>query len=214
MNPWFSWTYVTDHSDQLREATVQHITLTVVSVVAAFLLSVPLALVATRWRRTQGLILGFAGALYCIPALALFVALAPTLGLRARTAEVGLAMYALLILVRNAIAGLDGVPDDVREAARGMGYSPTRQLLRVELPLALPVLIAGLRIATVSTIGLATIGAYIGSGGLGALIFEGFNNDFHAEIMTASLLCVALAVIADAFFVGVQWLFTPWERRR
>ena len=107
-----------------------------------------------------------------------------------------------------------GVPDDVREAARGMGYSPARQLFRVELPLAVPALVAGLRIATVSTIGLATIGAYVGSGGLGSLIFEGFNNDYHAEIMTASLLCIALAVVADVFFVVAQRFLTPWQRRQ
>jgi osmoprotectant transport system permease protein len=159
------------------------------------------------------LILGAAGALYAIPSLALFVALQPSLGLNARTAEVGLTMYALMIVLRNIITGLDGVPDDVREAARGMGYSAPRLLVQVELPIALPAIVAGLRVATVSTIGLATIGAYVGSGGLGALILEGFNNFYRAEIMTASILCVLLAVVADALFVVVQRLLTPWARR-
>ena len=213
MNPWFSWDYVTSHDDILRHATYQHIQLTLVSVAAAFALAVPLALIARRWRRSEGPILAVSGALYSIPSLALFVALAPTLGLRPRTAEVGLAMYALLILVRNILAGLDGVPEEVREAARGMGYAGPRMLLQVELPLALPAIVAGLRVATVSTIGLATIGAYVGSGGLGQLIFEGFNNLYRAEIMTASLLCVLLAVSADLVFVGAQRLLTPWARR-
>jgi osmoprotectant transport system permease protein len=213
VNPWFSWSYVTDNQAILLEATLQHINLTVVSVAIAFALALPLALVARRWRRAAGPILGVSGALYAIPSLALFVALAPTLGLRARTAIVGLVMYALLILIRNILTGLQDVPDDVREAARGMGYSPARMLIGVELPLALPAIVAGLRVATVSTIGLATIGAYVGSGGLGALIFEGFNNFYRAEIMTASILCVLLAVVADLLFVGVQRILTPWARR-
>jgi osmoprotectant transport system permease protein len=213
VNPWFSWSYVTDNSSILRHATTQHITLTVVSVTAAFLIAFPLALVVRRWPRLETLILGAAGALYAIPSLALFVALQPSLGLNARTAEVGLTMYALMIVLRNIITGLDGVPDDVREAARGMGYSAPRLLVQVELPIALPAIVAGLRVATVSTIGLATIGAYVGSGGLGALILEGFNNFYRAEIMTASILCVLLAVVADALFVVVQRLLTPWARR-
>src|SRR3954467_2652598 len=170
VNPWFSWDYVTSNAPVLRQATYQHITLVVVSVGVAFIVSIPLALIARRWRGTEGPIVAAAGAMYAIPSLALFVSLAPTLGLRARTAEVVLAMYALLILVRNTITGLEGVPEDVKEAARGMGYSSTRMLLRVELPLALPAIVAGLRVATVSTIGLATIGAYVGAGGLGSLI--------------------------------------------
>jgi osmoprotectant transport system permease protein len=213
VNPWFSWSYVSDNTAILRHATAQHITLTVVSVGLAFLIAFPLALVARRWRWLEGPILGVAGALYAIPSLALFVALAPTLGLRARTAVVGLTIYALLILLRNVITGLDGVPEDVREAARGMGYSSTRMLTRVELPLALPAIVAGLRVATVSTIGLATIGAVVGAGGLGSLILEGFNNLYRAQIMTASVLCVALAVGSDLIFVVVLRLLTPWAHR-
>jgi osmoprotectant transport system permease protein len=116
--------------------------------------------------------------------------------------------------VRNLLAGLDGVPPDVREAARGMGVGPVRMLLRVELPLALPTVVAGLRIATVSTVALVTVGVVVGHGGLGQLIFSGFNNNlYRAEIFTATALCVLLALVADALLLGLERLLTPWARR-
>jgi osmoprotectant transport system permease protein len=136
----------------------------------------------------------------------------PVTGLKPLTVEIGLTAYTLVILVRNVAAGLAGVPADVVEAARGLGYGSLRLLLRVELPLALPAILAGLRVATVSTIALTTIGGYVGYGGLGDLIFQGLNSLYRAQVLTASLLCVALAVIADLLLLGLQRVLTPWTR--
>ncbi len=213
-NPWFSWTYVVDHVDELTVAGKEHVLLTVTSVLAAVVLAFPLALVARRWRRLEAPLLGGAGALYTIPALALIAALWPVFGLSLKTVGIALTMYALLIVLRNMIEGLDGVDDDVRDAARGMGYGPVRMLLRVELPLALPTVMAGIRVATVSTIGLVTIGAIVGHGGFGQLILGGFQSNFyHAEIMTGTVACIALAVVAELFLVGLQRVLTPWTWR-
>ncbi len=214
-NPWFSWHYVSNHTDDILAAIREHVTLTLVSVGIGLLIAVPLALVARRWRRTATPILGAAGVIYTIPSLALFAALVPFLHLGRRPVVVGLVSYTLLILLRNVLAGFDGVPADVREAARGMGFGSGRMLLRVELPLALPAIVAGVRVATVSTIALVTVGAEVGAGGLGSLILEGLNNNFYrAEVVTASLLCVALAVVADALLLGLQRWLTPWARVR
>src|SRR5205807_5912320 len=128
--------------------------------------------------------------------------------------EVGLVGYTLLILVRNIVTGLDGVPEEVRDAARGMGYSPSRQLLRVELPLALPAIVAGIRIATVTTIGLVTVTALIGEGGLGTLINDGLLRDFKTPLVVGTVLCVALAVMSDLGLAGLQRVVTPWARSR
>jgi osmoprotectant transport system permease protein len=130
------------------------------------------------------------------------------------TVVIGLALYAITILIRNIVAGLDAVPDDAIEAARGMGYGPTRMLFRIELPLALPTILAGLRVATVSTVALATVGAILGFGGLGNLLFDAVNTQFKAQILAASVLCVALAVAFDLILLGVGWLLTPWRRSR
>jgi osmoprotectant transport system permease protein len=213
-NPWFSWSYVTDHADQLRTALGDHVYLTVVPVTIALLIAFPMALIARRWRRLEGPLLAFAGALYTIPSLALFGALWPTFGLSRKTVVIGLTVYALLILLRNLLVGLDGVPDDVRDAARGMGFRSGRLLWRVELPLALPTIMAGVRIATVSTIGLVTVGSVFGNGGFGQLIIDGFqNNFFHAEIMTGVIACVLLAIVAELLLLGLERLLTPWTRR-
>jgi len=169
-NPWISVDFVRDNSEAIVAALRQHITLTVVSVALGLLLAVPLALLARRygWLRTP--LLGAAGLLYTIPSLALFAVLAPVTGLTATTVVIGLTGYTLL--VRNVLIGLDGVPTDVVEAARGMGMGPGRLLLRVELPLALPSVLAGVRIATVSTVALVTVGVVVSNGGLGQLNFE------------------------------------------
>jgi ABC-type proline/glycine betaine transport systems, permease component len=153
------------------------------------------------------------GGHYTIPSLAISV-LQAYFGLRPITVEIALVGYALLIIVRNTLIGLDGVPAEVREAALGMGFGPTRLLTRVEIPLALPSIMAGIRVATVSTIALVTVGAIVGNGGLGGLILEGLNNLYRAEIMAAALGCVLLAFIADLLLLGLQRLVTPWTRRR
>jgi len=213
-NPWVSLDYVRDNAETILAALRQHVTLTLVSVALGLLLAVPLALLARRFRVLETPVVGFAGLIYSIPSLALFAVLAPVTGLSATTVVIGLTAYTLLVLVRNLLAGLDGVPDDVREAARGMGVGPVRMLLRVELPLALPTIVAGLRIATVSTVALVTVGVVVGYGGLGQLLFAGFNNNlYRAEIFTAAALCVLLAVLADLLLLGLERLLTPWQRR-
>ena len=213
-NPWISVDYVRDNADAILAATRQHVTLTLISVALGLLLAVPLALLARRFRRLEAPVVGVTGVIYTIPSLALFAVLAPVTGLTATTVVIGLTAYTLLVLVRNLVAGLDGVPDDVREAARGMGVGPVRMLLRVELPLALPTIVAGVRIATVSTVALVTVGVVVGNGGLGQLLFAGFNNNlYRAEIFTATALCVLLALVADVLLLGLERLLTPWSRR-
>ncbi len=213
-NPWLSWAYLHDNSDAILAATKQHVTLTLLSVAFGLVLSLPLALLARRSRRLETLVVGLAGIIYTIPSLALFAVLAPITGLTKTTVVIGLTAYTLLILVRNVLTGLQGVPADVVEAARGMGLGSTRLLLRVQLPLALPAILAGVRVATVSTVALVTVGAVVSNGGLGRLIFEGFNNNFYrAEIVTATLLCVALAAVADVLLLLLERVLTPWARR-
>ena len=213
-DPWVRWDWVRDNGDDILAATRQHVELTLLAVVLGLLIAFPLGLAARRWPRTSGPILGFTGALFTIPSLALFALLVPFTGLSRTTAEVGLVGYTLLILVRNILAGLDGVPDDVREAARGMGFRPVGQLVRVELPLALPAIVAGVRIATVTTIGLVTVTGLIGQGGPGALIIEGINRDFRTPLVVGSVGSVALAVLADVTLAGAARLLAPWNRAR
>ncbi|MBZ5739234.1 ABC transporter permease [Nocardioides mangrovi] len=213
-NEWFCAQYLHDRRDEIVDATVQHVQITVVAVLVSVLVAFPLALLARRVPRLEAGILGLSTAVYTIPSLALLPLLVPFTGLTATTVVIGLALYALTILVRSMLEGLRAVPEEVRESATGLGYGPTRRLLRVELPLALPVMMAGLRVATVSTVALTTVGTIVSYGGLGNLISDGVLTNFRAELMTASLLCVALAVVLDLLIVGTQWLLTPWTHGR
>lgn len=214
-NPWLDWGYVRDNRSDILTALQQHVTLTLETVVIATLISVPLAMVAKRYGWLRGPVIGFSGVVYTIPSLALFAVLAPYTGIGARTVLIGLVLYALLILVRNTLAGLDNVPDDVRESARGMGYGPLRVLLQVELPIAMPAVMAGIRLATVSTVALVTVGVVVGYGGLGQLIIGGFNNNFYrAQIVTNSLLCVLLALVLDLALILLSRLVSPWAKAR
>ena len=214
MNPWWSVDWFTSRGPEILAATRQHVILTAIAVGIGFALSLPLAVLAHRLPRLRTPVLGFVGVIYTVPSLALFAVLVPFTGLSRTTVEIGLVGYTLLILVRNILTGLSGVPADVVDAARGMGYAGGRLLWRVELPLALPAVIGGIRIATVSTIALVTIGAEVSNGGLGRLILEGFQNDYKAEAFGASVLCVALAIVADLLLLVVQRLLTPWQRGR
>jgi osmoprotectant transport system permease protein len=211
-NDWICGRYWSEYRPELVDATVQHLWITVVSVLLGFVLAVPLALLARRNPTLESIVVGGTTIIYTIPSLALFSLLLPFTGLTATTVIIGLALYSLTILVRNVLAGLRGVPDEVRESARGVGYSNTQMLLRVEIPLALPVIMAGLRVATVSTVALATIGAIVSYGGLGNLLLLAVGNQFKAQIFAASVLCVALAVVLDLVIVLVQRLLTPWTR--
>ena len=204
--------YWSDYRPELTDATIQHLWITVVSVLVGLVIAVPLALLARRSSTVESIVVGGTTIIYTIPSLALFSLLLPFTGLSPTTVIIGLALYSLTILVRNVLAGLRAVPDDVVESARGMGYSELRLLTRVELPLALPIIMAGLRVAAVSTVALATIGAIVSYGGLGNLLLQAVGNQFKAQIFAASLLCVLLAVALDLVIVGAQRLLTPWTR--
>ena len=211
-NDWLCGQYWSDYRPELTDATVQHLWITVVSVLVGLAVAVPLALLARRHPTVESLVVGGTTIIYTIPSLALFSLLLPITGLSATTVIIGLALYSLTILVRNVLAGLRAVPDEVVESARGMGYSDARLLTRVELPLALPVMMAGLRVATVSTVALVTVGSIVSYGGLGNLMLRAVNTQFKAQILAASLLCVLLAVALDLLLVVVQRLLTPWTR--
>lgn len=213
-NAWVCGEYLRTRQEDILAATRQHVILTVVSVALGLVVAFPLALLARRFARLEGPVLALTTGLYTIPSLALFSLLLPFTGLSRSTVVIGLVLYSLTILVRNILAGLASVPADVVEAARGMGYGPGRLLLSVELPLALPAVMAGLRVATVSTVALVTIGAIVGYGGLGNLIYAGLPSLFKAQVLTASVVCVLLALLADVGLLGVQRLLTPWQRGR
>jgi osmoprotectant transport system permease protein len=214
VNKWYCTDYLKDRHQDLTSALWQHLQITAWALVLGIVIAFPLALLARRLHGLQGLILGTATMIYTIPSLALFPLLVPFTGISSKAVIIGLALYALTILVRSMLAGLTGVPEEVRESARGLGYGRTRLLVRVELPLALPVIMAGMRVATVSTVALTTVGALVSYGGLGNLIQDGVQNNFKAEILAASVLCVVLAVVLDAIIVVVQWSVTPWTHRR
>ncbi|WP_327681696.1 ABC transporter permease [Streptomyces sp. NBC_00467] len=213
-NDWICGEYLRTRSQELTDATVEHVWITVASVLIGLAVAFPLALLARAKPAFAGPVLGLTTLLYTVPSLAMFSLLLPVFGLSAALVVTGLVLYSLTILVRNIMAGLQAVPAEAREAARGMGYGPGRLLWEVELPLALPALMAGLRIATVSTIALTTVGALVGKGGLGNLIDDGVQTTFKAQVLTASVLCVLLAAVADLLLLGVQRLLTPWTRIR
>lgn len=209
----FDW--IANNLDEIAQRLGEHVLMVVASVAIGFVISFGLALVSRRWRRTYGPILAVTGTLYAVPSLALFVLLIPITGLSLTTGIVALVVYTLLILVRNIVVALDGVPPDVVEAAAGMGFAPAQRFWRVELPIALPVVVAGLRIATVTTVGLVAITTFIGLGGLGYLIINsGTRRFFPTSIYVGVLLCVALAVIADVGLARLQRRLTPWAQRR
>lgn len=208
------WSWVASHLDDVQSRTAEHLVLTVVPLVVGFAIAFPLALAARRWEPLYGPMLAFSGVLFTIPSLALFALMIPVTGLSRLTALIPLTMYTLLLLVRNTVEGLRGVPTDVREAALAMGYSRRRLLREVELPLALPVIVAGLRITAVTTIGLVTVTALIGQGGFGQFFLDGFIRRFSTPIMVGLVLSVALAVVFDLGLLAVQWAMTPWQRGR
>lgn len=213
--PFPDWEWIRRNGDTLVEQGVEHIQLTVLAVAIGFLIAFPLAILASRHRRLQTPLLQVTGVLFTIPSLALFIGLIPLTGLLSLpTALIPLTLYTLLILVRNTIAGLAGVPPEVLEAARAMGYRDVALLRRVELPLALPIIIAGVRIATVTTIGLVTVTALIGRGGWGQVILEGFNRQNLTPTLVGFLLCVVLAIVLDLLLVALERALSPWMVHR
>lgn len=207
----WNWEWVGTHLDLIGEKVVEHLWLTFLAVGFGLLISFPLAIYAHRHPRTYPPITWVTGLLYTIPSLALFALLVPFTGLSTLTAEIGLVSYTLLILIRNIVSGLAAVPDSVKESATGMGLTDRQILWRVELPLAMPVVVAGIRIAAVTTIGLVTVTALIGKGGLGALMLGGFRNLYpDIAVLVGVALSVLLAVIVDGALLAVQRARTPW----
>jgi osmoprotectant transport system permease protein len=211
--PLVRWDWVLSHLGDIGQRVGEHLVLTGVAVSIGFLLSFVLGIWIARRPRLYAPVTWVAGVLYTIPSLALFALLVPITGLSIVTAEIGLVSYTLLILVRNVVGGIQAVPSEVREAAIGMGHTPRQLLWRIELPLALPVIVAGVRVATITTIGLTTVTALIGQGGLGFLILDGIQRFFSTPLIVGASLSVALAVAADAALVLFQRWATPWARR-
>jgi osmoprotectant transport system permease protein len=212
--PLIRWDWVVDHLDVIGSRVVEHVELTLIAVAVGFAISLPLAIYSYRHRRVYPPVTFVTGLLYTIPSVALFVILLPFTGLSTLTAEIGLVSYTLLILIRNTVAGLEGVPADAKDAARGMGYTEQQLLWRVEIPLALPAIVAGLRVATVTTVGLVTVTALIGKGGLGRLILQGLQIFFPTPTVVGSVLSVALALAFDAILLVAGKALAPWQAGR
>ena len=210
--PLIRWDWVAGHVDEIGQRLVEHVELTAIAVALGFVIAFGLSLLVLRTPWVEAPVTWITGTLYTIPSLALFALLVPYTGLTIVTAEAGLVSYTLLILIRNIVRGIRGVPADVREAATGMGYTPRERLWRVELPLALAAIIAGVRIATISTIGLVTVTALIGQGGFGYFILDGIQRFFSTELIVGAVGSIVLAVCADGLLVLLQRRLTPWTR--
>ncbi len=213
----FDWGWVSNNiTDEILPALIGHIYLSFVSVAIALLISLPIGILVSRYRKAYPPVTFITGLLFSIPSLALFALLVsvPGLGLGSTTVIIALVSYSLLVLIRNVVAGMDSVPEETKDAARGMGLTARQILFRVELPLALPVIVAGIRIATVTIIGIATIGAYISGGGLGELIFTGISRNFPTRVIVGAVLATLLAVLADLTLLAVERYLRPWARTR
>ena len=210
--PLVRWDWIAGHLDEIAFRLGQHVELTLIAVGSGLAIAFGLSLLILRVPRAEAPITWVTGTLYTIPSLALFALLVPITGLSLLTAEIGLVSYTLLILIRNIVRGIRGVPADVREAAVGMGYTPRQLLWRIEVPLAIVVIIAGIRLATISTIGLVTVTSLIGQGGFGFLILIGIQRFFSTELIAGAVLSVLLAIGADALLVLAQRRLTPWTR--
>src|SRR3954454_575172 len=213
-NSFIWWDWVDRHREDIKAATLEHLRLTLIAVSVGFLMSAVLSVIALRFRFMYTPFAWVTGFLYTIPSLALFVLLVPITGFTTLTGEIGLVSYTLLILLRNIVEGVDGVPSSVKEAADGMGYRPTRRFFAVDLRLATPTIIAGLRIATVTTIGLVTVTGLIGLGGYGGLINDGLKRTFSTPIVVGAALSVVMAIVLDLGLVAIERALTPWSRRR
>jgi osmoprotectant transport system permease protein len=195
--------YLINNPERVLALTVEHIQITAIAVLLAIVIGVPLGILVTRLRWLAGPVLRIAGILYTIPSVALFALLIPITGLGPRPAIVALVLYAQLSIIRNTVAGIDSVDPLTLDAARGMGMTGFQQLFLVQLPLGLPVILAGIRIATIATIGIATISAFIGAGGLGRLIFDGIRTGNSERIIAGALVVSVLALLVD---IVLTWL--------
>lgn len=212
-NPWFSWSYLQSNADDLVLALREHLEITFAAIGLALLVCVPLVLLVRHWPRVQAPVLAFSGVLYTIPSLALIAGLWPVFGLTPWTVIIALALYALLVILRNILVGLDSIDEELIEAARGQGYTTLQTLWKVRFPIAIPTIMAGIRIATVSTVGLVTVGSLVGHGGFGSVIFNGFvSNFYHAQILAGTICVVVLALLLEGGLVLLERILTPWAR--
>ena len=209
--PLVRWDWIADHTGEIAQRMGEHLLLTAVAVGMGFAIAFALSLLVLRLPKLEQPTTLVTGTLYTIPSLALFVLLVPYTGFTLLTAEIGLVSYTLLILIRNILAGIRGVPAEVHESAVGMGYTARQVMWKVQLPLALPVIVAGIRIATITTIGLVTVTALIGQGGLGYFILIGLQRFFWTPLVRGAVLSIALAVAADGALVLAQRALTPWS---
>ena len=210
--PLILWDWTFAHLPEIGERVEQHLILTGIAMGLGLVIAFVLSLAIRELPFLYSPVTWVAGVMYSIPSLALFSLLIPFTGLSITTAEIGLVSYTLLILVRNIVSGIRSVPPDVRESAVGMGYSQWQMLWRIELPLGLAIIIAGIRVALVTTIGLVTVTGVIGQGGLGALILQGIQEFFATPLVIGAVLSIALAVVLDGLLVVVQRWVTPWTR--
>jgi osmoprotectant transport system permease protein len=211
--PLILWDWTFNHIPEVWQRVQEHMVLTGIAIGIGFVLAFLLSLIIRAVPALYAPITWVTGVLYSIPSLALFALLIPFTGLSVVTAEIGLVSYTLLILVRNIVGGIRSVPPDVRESAIGMGYSRWQLLWHIELPLATSVIIAGVRVAVVTTVGLVTVTGVIGQGGLGALVIQGIQQFFATPLLIGAVLSVVLALVLDAALVVIQRLVTPWTRR-
>lgn len=212
--PLIEWEWIARNLDQIWDRVVQHVVLTSIAVGVGLAITFGLAVAVYYRRGLYPPLASAAAVLYTIPSIALFALLVPLTGFTLLTAEIALVSYTLLILLRNIVAGLDSVPVEVREAAQAMGFTPWQRLWRVELPLAVPLIVAGVRVATVTTVGLVTVAAIIGQGGLGQLILTGLRTFFATPLYVGAFLSLALALAADVVLLRLQRALTPWSEGR
>jgi osmoprotectant transport system permease protein len=209
------WNWISNNlSDEIIPALIGHIYLSSVSVAIALVIALPTGVLVSRYRKLYPPVTFLTGLLFSIPSLAAFALLVtvPGIGLGPRAVIIALVAYSLLVLIRNVVAGMDSVPEETKDAARGMGLTSRQILCKVELPLALPIIVAGIRIATVTIIGIATIGAYISGGGLGELIFTGISRNFPTRVIVGAVLATLLAILADLLLLAVERYLRPWAR--
>ncbi len=208
------WSWVSQNGSQIWQLTRENLYLGVVPALIGLVLSLPLGIIAARWRWFYPPVLVVVNVLYAVPSLALFIALIPAFGLTDTTVVIALTVFSLCVILPNVVTGLRGVPGPVRQAATAMGYGPLRRLVTVELPLAVPVIIAGLRIGVVSGISLASVGQLIGVSSLGYYFIDGLQRSFPTEIYVGLFLVIVLALVCDLILIGVRRVLTPWTAAR
>lgn len=211
--PLVDWGWIQRNSSPITDRLLEHLYLTVLAVAIGLLISIALSVLVLRYRRLYGPVTAATNVMFTIPSLALFALLVPFTGLTVLTAEIALVSYTLLIIIRNVVAGIDGISPAILEAADGMGYTRQRRFWQIEVPLALPVILAGVRIATVTTVGLVTVSAIIGLGGLGFYILRGLQTFFWTAVLVGTIGSVFIAVVFDLAFVALGRSLTPWLRR-